>query len=100
MAIPKYTYLEMKMPGPGRVITISTSFRRAYEWKVECCDHTAAIVASIELTALKKEVAEEAPDPKQATRSFELVEGSKKVLVDPRSTESKMVRIGTTLSSK
>ena len=50
--------------------------------------------------ALEKEVAEEAPDPKRSTRSFELVEGSKEVLVDPGSTEGKTVRIGTTLSSE
>ena len=34
------------------------------------------------------------------TESFELAKGSKEVLIDPRSTEGKMVRIGTTLSSE
>ena len=50
--------------------------------------------------ALKKEVAEEAPDPKRSTGSFEPAEGSREVLIDPGSTEGKMVRIGTTLSSE
>ena len=100
MAIPNYTYLKLKMPGTGGVITIGTSFQRAYECEVECCDHAATIIASRELMAIRKEVAEEAPDPKRSTRSFELVEGSKEVLVDPESTEGKTVRIGTTLSSK
>ena len=100
MIVPNYTYLKLKMPGLGRVITVGTSFQRAYECEVECCDHATAIVASIELVALRKEVAEEAPDPKWSTRSFELVEGSKEVLVDPRSTEGKTVHIGTTLSSE
>ena len=36
MAIPNYTYLKLKMPGPCRVITIGTSFQRAYECEVEC----------------------------------------------------------------
>ena len=58
------------------------------------------IIASKELAAIRKEVAKEAPDPKRSTRSFKPVEGSKEVLVDPRSTEGKMVRIGTTLCSK
>ena len=88
------------MLGLGGVITLSTSFQRAYECEVECCNHATAIVASAKLVALRKEVTEEAPDPKQRIGSFEPVEGSKEVLVDPGSTEGKMVRIGTTLSSE
>ena len=84
--------------GPRGVITIGTSFQRAYECEVECCGHAAAIVASGELVALKEVVTEEAPDAKKSTGSFEPAEGSKEVLIDPRSTEGKMVRVGTTLS--
>ncbi|XP_066311302.1 uncharacterized protein [Miscanthus floridulus] len=98
MVVPNYTYLKLKISGPGGVITVSTSIQRAYECEVECYDHTAAIVASGELAAIKKEVTEEAPDPKKSTRFFEPMEGSKEVLIDPRSTEGKIVRIGTTLS--
>ena len=100
MAVPNYTYLKLKMPGPRGVITIGTSFQRAYECEVECCNDVAAIVASKELAAIRKEVAEEAPDPKRSIGSFEPVEGSKEVLVEPGSTEDKTVRIGTTLSSE
>jgi hypothetical protein len=100
MAIPNYTYLKLKMLGPGGIITVGTSFQRAYECEVKCCDHVAAIVASIELATLRKEVTEEAPDPKQSTGSFEPVEGSKEVLVGPGSTEGKTVHIGTMLSSE
>ena len=53
MAIPNYTYLKLKILGPGGVITISTSFQRAYECEVECRDHATIIVASRELTAIK-----------------------------------------------
>ena len=35
MAVPNYTYLKLKMPGPCRVITIGTSFQHAYECVVE-----------------------------------------------------------------
>ena len=100
MAVPNYTYLKLKMPGPHGVITVGTSFQRAYECEVECCGHATAIVASRELAALKEKVAEEAPDVKKSTRSFESIEGSKEVLVDPSSSKGKMVRIGTVLSSK
>ena len=100
MAIPNYTYLKLKMPGPCRVITIGTSFQCAYECEVECCEHTATIVASKGLTAISEEVIEEAPDPKRSARSFEPIEGAKEVLIDPNGSEGKVVHIGTMLSSK
>ena len=99
MAVPNYTYLKLKMSGPHGVITIGTSFQRAYECEVECCGHATAIVAFGELAALKEEATEEAPDVKKSTGSFESAEGSKEVLVDTSSSEEKMVRIGTALSS-
>ncbi|XP_066316565.1 uncharacterized protein [Miscanthus floridulus] len=70
MAIPNYTYLKLKMLGPHGVITINTSFQRTYKCEVKCCGHATAIVASGELTALRMEVAGEAPDVKKSTRSF------------------------------
>ena len=100
IAIPNYTYLKLKMSGPSGVIIMSTSFQHAYECEVECCEHAIVIVASKELAAIRKEVTEEAPDPKRSTRSFKPVEGSKEVLIDPGNPEGKVVRIGTTLSSK
>ena len=56
MAVPNYTYLKLKMMGPCGVITIGTSFKRAYECEVECCEHATAIVASKELAAIMEEV--------------------------------------------
>ena len=100
MAVPNYTYLKLKMSGPGRVITVSTSFQRAYECELECCDHATAIIAFKELAAIRKEVAKETPDHQRSAGSFELVEGAKEVLIDPSGSKSKVVRIGTTLSSK
>ena len=100
MVSPNYTYLKLKMPGPRRVITVGTSFQRAYECEVKCCEHTAAIVASKELAAIREEIIEEAPDPKRSARSFEPMEGTKEVLIDPSGSKGKMVCIGTTLSSK
>ena len=100
MAIPNYTYLKLKMSGPRGVITIGTSFHRAYECEVECCEHASAIITSKELTVIKEGTVEEAPDSKQSAGSFKPVEGTKEVLIDPSSSEGKVVRIGTTLSSK
>ena len=70
MAVPNYTYLKLKIPGPGGVITVGTSFQRAYECEVECCGHAASIVASGELAAVKREVIEETRDTTKSTRSF------------------------------
>ena len=100
MAVPNYTYLKLKMPGPRGVITVGTSFCRTYECEVECCGHASAVVASEELATLREEVVEEAPDVKRSSGSFESVEGSKEVLMDPSSSEGKKVCIGTTLSSE
>ena len=46
MAVPNYTYLKLKMPGPRGVITIGTSFQHAYECEIECCEHATAIIES------------------------------------------------------
>ena len=100
MAVPNYTYLKLKMSGPRGVITVGASFQRAYECEVECCDHTAIIVASKELVAIRKEVAEEKSDHQRSPGSFKLVEGAKEVLIDPSVSKSKVVRIGTALSSE
>ncbi|XP_066373457.1 uncharacterized protein [Miscanthus floridulus] len=100
MDIPNYTYLKLKMPGPCEVITVDTSFQRAYECEVECCEHTAVIVTSKELMATREEIVEEAPDSKRSAKSFEPMEGAKEVLIDPSSSEGNVVCIGTMLSSK
>ena len=100
MAVPNYTYLKLKMLGPGGVITIGTSFQRAYECEVECCEHATTIVASKELTTIKKEVVKETTDHQRLARSFEPVEGAKEVLTDPSGSKGKAVRITTTLFSE
>ena len=100
MAVPNYTYLKLKMPGPRGFITIGTSFQRAYEWEVECCGHASAVIASEELATLREKVVEEAPGAKKSTGSFESAEGSREVLLDPSSSKGKKVHIGTALSSE
>ena len=63
MAVPNYTYLKLKMLGPFGVITVGTSFQRAYECEVECCEHAAAIVASKELAAIRGRSSKKRPTP-------------------------------------
>ena len=100
MVVPNYTYLKLKIPGPHGVITIDTSYQRAYECEVESCELASATLASEELAAIGKDIAEGVPDAKRAARSFEPAENVKEVLVDPDNSTNLIVRIGTTLSPK
>ena len=100
MAIPNYTYLKLMMLGPHGVITVVTSFQRAYDCEVECCEHASVIIASKELTVIKEGTAKEAPNSKRSARSIDSIEGIKEVLIDPSSFEDKVVHIGTMVSTK
>jgi hypothetical protein len=100
MVVPNYTYLKLKMPGPRGIITINTSFQRAYECEVECCELTAATIAYEELAVIRKETTEVVPDSTRSARSFEPIKGTKEVLIDPSSSEGKVVHIGASLSPK
>ena len=42
MAIPNYTYLKLKMPGPNGVITVESTYERAYDCDVECIEYAEA----------------------------------------------------------
>jgi hypothetical protein len=43
MAVPNYTYLKMKMPGPKGVITVDWSIEHAFNYVVECVEHAEAL---------------------------------------------------------
>jgi hypothetical protein len=44
MAVPNYTYLKMKMPGPNGIITVGSSIEHAFDCDVECVEHLEALV--------------------------------------------------------
>jgi hypothetical protein len=100
MAVPNYTYLKLKMLSPYGVITVSTSFYRAYECDLECCELATVTIASEELAATKVVAVEEAPDSKKPACSFEPTENTKEVLVNPTGSDNKVLRIGSNLSPK
>jgi hypothetical protein len=100
MAIPNYTYLKLKMPGPNGVITVRTTYQHAYKCDVECCEYAEAIIESKALAVDLETRAKEAPDPKRFVASFEPIEGVKEVPLDPSSSDSKTVRISTALDPK
>ena len=101
MAIPNYTYLKMKMPGPKGVITVGSSFEHAYECDVECVEHAEALALDKALTAQLQRMAEEAIDSKQRhAGNIESAEGTKDVPLDPKTPDGKALKISATLDSK
>jgi hypothetical protein len=50
--------------------------------------------------AIRKEVAEEAPNPKRSPESSEPIEGANEVLICPSGSKGKVVCIGTMFSSE
>jgi hypothetical protein len=100
MAISNYTYLKLKMPAPNGVITVHVTYQHAYECDVECCEYAKAIIESEELAVDLEACLREAPNPKWSTSSFKPIEGAKEVPLDPSSSDSKMVHVGTALDPK
>jgi len=100
MAIPNYTYLKLKMPGPKGVITVSSSYEHAYECDVECVEYGEAIEGSAELTSKLEALAAEALEPKRHAGSFEPAEGTKKIPIDPNGSKRKALTISGDLDPK
>jgi hypothetical protein len=94
MAVPNYTYLKLKMPGPNRVITIGPTYKHAFECDVECVEYAEALIADLE--SLSKEV----PDVKHHAGNFEPAETVKSVPLDLSGDASKQIRIGSELGPK
>jgi hypothetical protein len=100
MAVPNYTYLKLKMPGPNRIITVGSTYRHTYECDVECVEYAEVIVESEALIADLDCLSKEAPDAKRHASNFEPVEVVKSVALDPSNDVGKKVRIGSELDPK
>jgi hypothetical protein len=100
MAVPNYTYLKLKMPGPKGVITIRSMYHHAYECDVECVEYAEALVEFKALIADLDSLFKEAPDPKQHAGNFEPAEAVKSVFLDPSNDADKKVKIGSELDPK
>jgi hypothetical protein len=93
MAVPNYTYLKLKMPGPNGVITVGPTYRHAYEC-AEALAESEALIADLE------SLSKEAPDVKRHAGNFEPAETVKSVPLDPSNDTSKQIRIGSELDPK
>jgi hypothetical protein len=101
MAVPNYTYLKMKMPGPNGVITVGSSIEHAFDCDVECVEHAEALALDEALVAnLEKLVNEDLDLAAKHAGSFEAAEQTKGVPLDPAAPEGKALRVSSTLDPK
>jgi hypothetical protein len=100
MAVPNYTYLKLKMPGPKGVITVGPMYRHAYECDVECMEYTEALAESEALIVDLDFLSKEAPNAKWCAGNFEPAEAVKSVSIDTSNDTGKKVRIGSELDPK
>jgi hypothetical protein len=98
MAVPNYTCLKLKMPGPNGVITVGPTYRHAYECDVECVEYAEALAEA--LIADLESLSKEARDVKRHAGNFEPAEMVKSVTLDPSNNASKQIRIGSELDPK
>ena len=101
MAIPNYTYLKLKMPGPNGIITVSSAFSHAFMCDHEHFELATVVINSSELPWLGESSTPVVPDYNEPTSSsaFHPIEETKAVGIDPTD-PTKMMRIGTPLSAK
>ena len=100
MAVPNYTYLKLKMPGPKGIITVSTTSQHAYQCDVECVEQAEALAESLAILTGLGDCDQDVPDPKRHTGSFEPAEETKLVFLDPGTSEGKALRISSSLDPK
>ena len=96
MAIPNYTYLKLKMPGPNGVITVSSTFSHTFTCDREHFELTTAVINSSELPRLGELSTPAVSDCKKPTSStaFQPLKETKVVGINPTD-PTKMVRIRT-----
>ena len=100
MAVPNYTYLKLKMPGPNGVITVDSTYKHAFECDVECVEYAEALAESEALITDLESLSKEVPDVKRHAGNFEPAETAKSVPLDPSGDASKQIRIGSGLDPK
>jgi hypothetical protein len=101
MAVPNYTYLEMKMSGPKGVITVGSSIEHAFDCDVECVEHAEALALDEALVAnLEKLVNKDLDSTAKHVGSFEAAEQTKEVPLDPAAPEGKELRVSSSIDPK
>ncbi|XP_066351564.1 uncharacterized protein [Miscanthus floridulus] len=101
IAIPNYTYLKLKMPGPNIIITVGSTFSHAYMCDHEHYELATAVINSAELPQLRNSLTSAVLDYHKPTSStaFHPIEETKAVRIDPTN-PTKTVWIGAKLLAK
>jgi hypothetical protein len=113
LAVPNYTYLKLKMPGPKGVITIDSTFERAFECANEAMQYADAALGTEEMqrkaaawlgaddsAELKKVHATSSSSPEElgkAAGAFEPAKDAKEIEVGE---DGRTLHVGTELSPK
>ncbi|XP_066316361.1 uncharacterized protein [Miscanthus floridulus] len=100
MAVPNYTYLKLKMPGPNDIITVESTYEHAYDCDIKCIEYTKALVEAETLIVNLDRLGSEAPDSKHCAKTFEPAEAIKLISVDPTCPDDQALRISATLDIK
>ncbi|XP_066310296.1 uncharacterized protein [Miscanthus floridulus] len=100
-AIPNYSYLKLKMPGPNNVITMGSTFLHAYTCDHEHYELATTIINLAKLPQLKNSSTPVVLDCCKPTSSttFHPIEETKAVGIDPTD-PTKTVRIEAKLPAK
>ena len=85
IAIPNYTYLKLKMPGPNDVIIMSSAFSHTFTCDREHFELATAVINSSELPRLGESSTPAVPDCNKPTPSMAFcpLEETKVVRIDP-----------------
>jgi hypothetical protein len=83
MAVPNYTYLKLKIPGPNGTITVGSTYRHSYECDVECVEYAEALIADLDC------LSKEAPDVKRHADNFERLRRLSPSLSTPATTPAR-----------
>jgi hypothetical protein len=98
MAVPNYTYLKLKIPGPKGIITVGPMYQHAYECDAECFQFAQATIRSERLHAEPRSEDQDVPESsKRAACSFEPAKDVNDAVV---SDDSRTLLIGTALDPK
>jgi hypothetical protein len=98
MAVPNYTYLKLKIPGPMGIIIVGPTYQCAFECDTECFQFTEAIIQSERLrTEPRSEDLDVTESSKRAACSFESAKDVKDAVV---SDDGCTLHFGTTLDPK
>jgi hypothetical protein len=95
MAIPHYTYLVLKMPGPCGVISIRGDVKQAFDYDRESCEIADRLIASAELQELKQALADPPPPDSVMPEAR-----TSKASIQQKDTLSKMIMLSTEEPSK